>query len=243
MSTDSRWRGLRPEAQTALEIRDYSRPDRAGQLAAGGQGAGQFLDREGLAEVWIPGVEIFPRAIYPQRHRGWFGEFAREGEGRVGEIGLWPKQWATARMLPKTSKGFHIHPPAIPEGTDPADWFQRLFITEQENHELRPYAEEQWDVMFFIDGHAEMFLIDERAGMERHVMRFFIAGDDSPGPDNVGVVIPPGVAHAIRSAGESGLTMVYGTSTVFDPANEGRIASEIEAAHDPEDWAELLGGS
>lgn len=240
MSIDPRWRGLRASAQEALELRDYSRPDKAGQLAGGGQGAGQFLDREGLESAWIPGVEIFARSIFPQRHRGYFGEFAREGEGRVGEIGLWPKQWATARMLPGTSKGFHIHPPAIPEDTDPAAWFQKLFVEETESYELRPYGKEQWDVMFFVDGAAEMFLLDEREGMERRPMRFFIAGDNSPGPDNVGVVIPPGVAHAIRVASEGGLTMVYGTSTVFDPENEGRISSGIETAGLPEDWARYL---
>jgi hypothetical protein len=32
-------------------------------------------------------------------------------------------------------------------------------------------------------------------------MRIFIDGDDHRGPNNVAVVIPPGVAHAIRVGG------------------------------------------
>ena len=70
-------------------------------------------------------------------------------------------------MFAGTSKGFHIHPPHIPEGTTPEAWFQRLFVTEPQNYALRPYDQEQWDVMFFIQGICEMFLIDERAGMPR----------------------------------------------------------------------------
>ena len=34
--------------------------------------------------------------------------------------------------------------------------------------------------------------------------------------------------------------MVYGTSTVFDPENEGRIGSGIEKALPPEDWQRYL---
>ena len=44
------------------------------------------------------------------------------------------------------------------------------------------------------------------------------------------VVIPPGVAHAIRVEGSEDVIMVYGTSTSFRPEFEGRIASEIETA-------------
>lgn len=240
MDFNAKWKGLSEDAKKALEIRDYSKPALEEQLAVGGQGAGKFLNKGELEKAWIPGVEIFHRPIFPQRHRGWFGEFAREGEGKVGEIGLWPKQWATARMLPGTSKGFHIHPPAFDDGEDPAERIHEVFIDNPDNYSLRRYDREQWDVMFFVEGEAEMFLVDERVGMERRVMRFFISGDDKPGPDNVGVVIPPGVAHAIRSSGESGLTMVYGTSTVFDPDNEGRIESAIETAGTPEDWANWI---
>ena len=52
----------------------------------------------------------------------------------------------------------------------------------------------------------------------------------------LGVVIPAGVAHAIRCASPKDLIMVYGTSTVFAPENEGRIAHGIETPTMPEDW-------
>ena len=35
--------------------------------------------------------------------------------------------------------------------------------------------------------------------------------------------------------------MVYGTSTIFHPEFEGRIASEIETAELPESWQKFLG--
>ena len=37
-----------------------------------------------------PAWRFFARRIFPQRHRGFFGEFARRDEGRLAEIGLWP---------------------------------------------------------------------------------------------------------------------------------------------------------
>jgi dTDP-4-dehydrorhamnose 3,5-epimerase-like enzyme len=187
-------------------------------------------------ELRIPGVEVFSRRVFQQRYRGYFGEFARQGQGLLGKIGMWPQQWATALMHAGTSKGFHIHPPHIPAGVTPEDWFQRLFVTEPENYALRPYDLEQWDCMFFISGVAEMFLLDERAGMPQRKMRFFIEGDDMPGPNNVGVVIPAGVAHAIRCASSKDLIMVYGTSTTFVPESEGRIAHGVETALPPADW-------
>ena len=49
-------------------------------------------------------------------------------------------------------------------------------------------------------------------------------------PTMSGVVVPPGVAHAIRAEGSEDVIMVYGTSTIFHPSSEGRIASEIETA-------------
>jgi dTDP-4-dehydrorhamnose 3,5-epimerase-like enzyme len=117
---------------------------------------------------------------------------------------------------------------------------RRLFVKEPENFALRRYSEEQWDVMFFVQGIAEMILHDVRAGLPRRTMRFFIDGDNHPGGNNVGVVVPPGVAHAIRAEGSEDLIMVYGTSTSFRPEFEGRIASEIETATLPEDWAKFL---
>lgn len=201
-----------------------------------------MAQRTTLGEAWIPGVEIFSRRIYPQRHRGFFGEFARMDEGLLGSIGLWPRQWATARMFAGTAKGFHIHPPSIPEGTDPAAWFQRLFVTEPQNYALRPYDREQWDAMFFVQGNVEMLLVDERAGMPRRVMRFLIEGDDQRGLNNAGVVIPAGVAHALRAEGSRDTIMVYGTSTSFHAEFEGRIAAGVESASLPEEWQRYLEG-
>jgi len=240
---NSLWHGLRESAQAALTQRDYQQRSLAERLASTGVEAGELVVADRSTLGWIPGVEIFARKIYPQRHRGFFGEFARRGEGDLGRIGLWPRQWAAATMYANTAKGFHIHPPAIPDGVEPADWFRRLFREAPENFALRPYDREQWDVMFFVQGTAEMLLADERAGMERRVMRLLIEGDDKRGPNNAAIVIPPGVAHALRAEGPRDVIMVYGTSTPFDPAFEGRIASEIENAPLPEDWRKYLAGS
>lgn len=237
----NRWHALNSSAQAALTQRDYSAKSLAERLATSGVEAGEIAGKAAeLAGAWIPGVEIFSRKIYPQRHRGFFGEFAREEEGPLAAIGLWPRQWATARMFAGTAKGFHIHPPHIPEGTTPEAWFQRLFIEDPTNTALRPYDREQWDAMFFVQGNVEMLLVDERAGLPRRVMRFIIEGDDSRGASNVGVVIPSGVAHALRAEGSTDAIMVYGTTTKFDPAFEGRIADSVERAPLPEDWQRYL---
>jgi dTDP-4-dehydrorhamnose 3,5-epimerase-like enzyme len=214
------WQGLTSEAQKALVMRDYA-------PAKGG-------------DEQIPGVEIFPRKIYHQRHRGVFGEFARRDEGVLQRIGFWPAQWATARMFAQTAKGFHVHPPSIPAGMKPEKWMRRLFVEEPKNYGLRRYAHEQWDVMFFVQGVAEMILHDVRAGLPTRTMRFFVDGDNHPGGNNVGIVVPPGVAHAIRVEGSEDVIMAYGTSTSFQPEFEGRIASGIETAPLPEDWAKFL---
>jgi dTDP-4-dehydrorhamnose 3,5-epimerase-like enzyme len=77
--------------------------------------------------------------------------------------------------------------------------------------------------------------------MERRIMRLLADGDDQRGRNNVGIVIPAGVAHALRAEGARDVIMVYGTSTCFDPAFEGRIASEVENAPLPEGWSAFLG--
>jgi dTDP-4-dehydrorhamnose 3,5-epimerase-like enzyme len=237
----SRWTALNPEAQAALTQRDYSAASLAERLAGPGVEAGEIAGKKSeLSDAWIPGVEIFSRRIFPQRHRGSFGEFARQGEGPLAAIGLWPRQWAAARMFAGTAKGFHIHPPHIPEGTTPEAWFRRLFIEEPQNHPLRPYDREQWDAMFFVQGNVEMLLVDERAGLPRRVMRFVIEGDDRRGAHNAGVVIPAGVAHALRVEGSNDGIMVYGTTTQFQPDFEGRIADAIERAPLPSDWQRYL---
>jgi dTDP-4-dehydrorhamnose 3,5-epimerase-like enzyme len=238
------WQGLGAEAQKALIMRDYTPQSFADRLAGAGIEAGNLASADRATaenrEVWIPGVEIFPRQIHHQRHRGVFGEFVRRDEGVLKRIGFWPGQWANARMFAQTAKGFHVHPPSIPEGTKPEDWMRRLFVEEPENYALRRYADEQWDVMFFVQGVAEMILRDGRAGMPARTMRFFVDGDNHPGANNVGIVVPPGVAHAIRVEGSEDVIMVYGTSTSFHPEFEGRIASEIETAALPESWERFL---
>lgn len=239
------WAGLDPDAQEELASRDYRVGALAEEVATRGVDAWRLAaaDRKNseVNNVWIPGVEVFARTIYPQRHRGFFGEFVRRDEGILGQIGLWPKQWSTARMFAQSAKGFHVHPPSIPENTRAEDWLRRLFIHEMENYKLRRYEDEQWDVMFFLQGHAEVILCDIRAGLTKRIMRFFVDGDNHRSNNNVGIVIPPGVAHAIRSEGNEDVIMVYGTSTIFHPAFEGRIASDIETAVLPESWQKFLG--
>ena len=242
--TQDLWQGLTDEARAALVTRDYSSAQFAEQLATVGVEAGRLVaanraDPE-VHGAWIPGVEMFARSIYPQRHRGSFGEFVRRDEGVLATIGFWPKQWASARMFAQTAKGFHIHPPSIPGGSAPANWFRRLFLEEPENFALRPYDAEQWDVMFIVQGVVEMILREARAGMPPRAMRFIIDGDNHRSSNNVGVVVPPGVAHALRVEGSEDAIMVYGTSTSFRPEFEGRIASEVETAMLPDSWQRFL---
>lgn len=241
---DDQWQGLAPEARAQLVMRDYDPRSLAEQIAAVGVDAGKLASADrGAPEVtaaWIPGVEIFSRTIYPQRHRGSFGEFVRRDEGPLAAIGLWPQQWAAARMFAQTAKGFHVHPPHVPETTSPNEWFERLFVTEPANFSLRPYEKEQWDLMFFVQGRVEMILREARAGLPARTMRCFVEGDNHRGPNNVAIVIPAGVAHALRVEGAEDVIMVYGTSTVFDPAAEGRIASDVETSLLPAEWQKFL---
>lgn len=242
--SDDLWRGLRKEARETLEMRDYSRPDLEERVRGVGARAGELaaVDPAARPAWWIPGVEIFTRQVYNQRQRGYFAEFARQGEGRMGAIGFWPRQWATALMHADSAKGFHIHPPHIPTGTDPEAWFAALYGDKPAPAQERPYDLEQWDAMFFLQGTCEMMLVDERAGLPHRRMRFVIEGDNRPGPDNVGIVIPAGVAHGLQSVGNRDLIMVYGTSTTFAPENEGRILSSIEQPTLPGDWTTYFHG-
>jgi dTDP-4-dehydrorhamnose 3,5-epimerase-like enzyme len=238
------WQGIDRGARGSLNTRDYRTASFTQELSqqgvdAGGLAAANRSQRE-IKDVWIPGVEIFARKVYPQRHRGLFGEFVRRDEGILARIGLWPKQWSAARMFSGTAKGFHVHPPRIPENSDPVDWLRSLYIDEPDNYSARSYDNEQWDVMFFIQGRLEIILFDIRAGLPRRVMRFFVDGDNHRSDNNVGIVIPPGVAHAIRVEGTEDVIMVYGTSTVFRPEFEGRIASDVETAALPESWQKFL---
>jgi dTDP-4-dehydrorhamnose 3,5-epimerase-like enzyme len=238
---DKRWQGLKASARNRLETRDYSKDLLARRLGTSGVGAGEAIQgRDELEAVWIPGVEIFPRRVFQQKGRGYFSELTRLNEGVLSRIGLAPQQWASALMHRDSAKGFHIHPPYVPDGVSPALWFRKLFIETPEDYELRPYGNEQWDVMFFLQGICEMILVDEREGLTRRVMRFTIAGDSRPGGDNAAVVIPPGVGHALRCIGNEDLIMAYGTSTTFNPDWEGRIESGIENAPLPPDWVTYL---
>jgi dTDP-4-dehydrorhamnose 3,5-epimerase-like enzyme len=244
-SETSLWLGVSEAARNALTARDYKAGSLAQRIAYSGIDASELAaadrSRPEVKRAWIPGVEIFPRKIHSQRHRGVFGEFVRRDEGILARVGLWPKQWSAARMFAYTAKGFHVHPPTIAEGSAAADWLRRLFVDEPENYSLRRYDDEQWDVMFFLQGRVEMILCDIRAGLPRRVMRFFIDGDNHRSHNNVGVVIPAGVAHALRAEGGEDVMMVYGTSTIFQPEFEGRIASDVESAELPASWQKFLG--
>lgn len=239
------WHGVNAATRDALTPRDYTTGSFAQEISQRGVDAGELASadrsKSEIKEAWIPGVEIFSRKIHPQRNRGLFGEFVRRDEGILARIGLWPKQWAAARMFAHSAKGFHVHPPSVPSDTSADKWHRRLFLDEPENYSLRRYDDEQWDVMFFLQGTAEMILKDVRAGLPSRTMRFFIDGDNHRGRNNVGVVVPPGVAHAIRAEGSEDVIMVYGTTTIFTPEFEGRIASEIETSELPEGWAKFLG--
>jgi dTDP-4-dehydrorhamnose 3,5-epimerase-like enzyme len=243
MNEKDLWIGLNPQTRKALSARNYKSGSAAQRIAESGVDASELATtraKSDLKRVWIPGVEIFAREIYPQRHRGSFGELARAGQGALGKIKLWPKQWSAARMFANSAKGFHIHPPHVPDDTTAEKWMRRLFINQAQDYSLRPYEREQWDVMFFLHGRAEIFLRDVRAGLPSRSMRFFVDGDNHRSRNNVGIVIPPGVAHAIRAEGSEDVLMVYGTSTTFQPEFEGRIASEIEIAELPEGWKKFL---
>ena len=236
-----RWKGLKSSARARLETRDYSKASVAARLGTVGVQVSEAIQsRADLDEVWIPGVELFSRRVFQQKGRGYFGELTRLTEGTLDRLKLSPRQWASALMHRDSAKGFHIHPPHIPDGEEPSAWFRKLFLDSPDDVSLRPYDREQWDVMFFLTGICEMILIDERDGLTRRVMRFTIAGDSKPGVDNAVVVIPPGVAHALRSIGNEDLIMVYGTSTTFNPDWEGRIASDIENCPLPADWSAYL---
>src|SRR5215467_10865313 len=124
------WKGIDPDVQKALSARDYHTASFAQELARRGVEAAELVDADmkqrEIRDAWIPGVEIFARKVYSQRHRGLFGEFVRRDEGVLSRIGLWPKQWSAARMFAHTAKGFHVHPPSIPGDAAAADWLRRL---------------------------------------------------------------------------------------------------------------------
>ncbi|MDQ8180640.1 hypothetical protein [Pelagicoccus sp. SDUM812005] len=237
----SLYAGLRTEAQERLELRDYTDHNLNERLRSTGVEAKEIINLSVRPDNWIPGVELMPRRVHRQRQRGHFGEIVRLEENLMQKMGFSPKQWSSALMYSGTMKGFHIHPPYVPPDHKPEDWFRRQFIDEPENYSLRDYRKEQWEMSFFLLGTVELFLVDERAGMPRRQMRVVIDGDDSPGDNNAGVIIPPGVAHAFRAEGSADLLLVYGTSTTFRAEFEGRLVSSVERAEIDGDWIEYLG--
>ena len=151
------------------------------------------------------------------------------------------KKWVKWLIVLGCGLGIALIPP--PEGVTPEVWFRRLFIDEPQNFALRPYDREQWDAMFFVEGNVEILLVDERVGMQRRVMRLILEGDDQRGPNNAGIILPAGVAHAFRAEGGRDAIMVYGTSMQFNPDFEGRIADSVERAPLPPDWQAYIAGS
>src|SRR5207247_4751122 len=137
------WQGIDSGARGNLNTRDYRTASFAQERSQRGVDAGELAaanrSQREIKNAWIPGVEIFARKVYPQRHRGLFGEFVRREEGILARIGLWPKQWSAARMFSGTAKGFHVHPPTIPENIDPVDWLRHLAIDEIDNNSAQSY--------------------------------------------------------------------------------------------------------
>jgi hypothetical protein len=76
------WRGLNAQARAALATRDYAVGDLAVKLCDGRAEAREVISGVIPSELAIPGVEVFHRRVFQQRHRGYFAEFAREGDGR-----------------------------------------------------------------------------------------------------------------------------------------------------------------
>src|SRR5438270_11263277 len=68
------WQGIDRAAQDALSVRNYRSASFAQELAQRGVDAGELVaadrNQREIKEVWIPGVEIFARKVYPQRHVG-----------------------------------------------------------------------------------------------------------------------------------------------------------------------------
>src|SRR5947207_13298834 len=101
------WQGIDSGARGNLNTRDYrtasftpalsQRCVDAGELAAANRSQREIND------AWLPGVEIFARKVYPQRHRGLFGEFVRREEGILARIGGWPTQCSDARLFCATA--------------------------------------------------------------------------------------------------------------------------------------------
>lgn len=71
------------------------------------KGIGSVILKPG-AETLIPGVQIFPYALWPD-DRGYFLEVARIGKAGVKDFRPETTQVSAALSLPGTIKAFHIH--------------------------------------------------------------------------------------------------------------------------------------
>jgi len=221
------WAGLGDEARNALTARDYKAGSLAQRIADSGIDASELAaadrSRPDVKRAWISRRGNFSTKIHSQRHRGVFGELGRRDEGVLAKIGFWPKQWSAARMFAQSAKGFHVHPPEhsaryrLPRnGCGVCSYARRIIIR------CVVTMTSSGTSCFFLQGIVEMILCDVRAGFSKRIMRFFIDGDNHRSSNNVGVVVPPGIAHAIRVEGAEDVIMVYGTSTIFHPEFEGR---------------------
>src|SRR5712692_8147003 len=82
------WVGLDERARKGLTPRNYKSGTLGQRIAESGVDAGELTvsrSKTELKKVWIPGAEIFSRETHPQRHRGSFGELARQSEGILGK--------------------------------------------------------------------------------------------------------------------------------------------------------------
>ena len=96
--------------------------------------------------------------------------------------------------------------------------------------------------MFFLQGRVEMILCDVRArfAAARHAILHRWRQSSRQQQCGSGRFHPASRTR-FASKGAEDVIMVYGTSTIFHPEFEGRIASEIESAELPESWQKFLG--
>lgn len=76
------------------------------------------------------------------------------------------------------------------------------------------YHEKQDDLWFFPTGHAQVVLYDLREDSEtKGETDVYYMGEDNP----MLLLIPKGVAHGYRVLGETPLTIIYFTTTSYNP--------------------------
>jgi hypothetical protein len=111
------WKGIDRGARGSLNTRDYRTASFTQELSQRGLDAGELAaanrSQREIKDAWIPGVEIFARKVYPQRHRGLFGEFVRRDEGILARIGLWPNNGQLRECFQELPRAFTCIPPAF----------------------------------------------------------------------------------------------------------------------------------